>query len=69
MKQLEGRVAVVTGGASGIGRGMADSFAAAGMKLVIADIEDEPREKAVAELQGRGAEVVGVKCDVAGTGV
>ncbi len=65
MQELSGKVAVVTGGASDIGAGLARAFAREGMKLVIADIEDEPREKAVAELQGRGAEVVGVKCDVA----
>ena len=65
MKQLEDRVAFVTGGASGIGRGMAGRFAAAGMKVVIADIEQAPRERAVAELKASGADVVGVDCDVA----
>ena len=65
MKQLESRVAFVTGGASGIGRGMAGRFAAAGMKVVIADIEEKPRDLAVAELEASGADVVGVECDVA----
>ena len=41
MKDLNGKVAVVTGGASGIGRAMAERFAAEGMKLVLADIEGE----------------------------
>mgnify|MGYP001597918873 CR=1 FL=1 len=64
MKQLRGRVAVVTGGASGIGRGMAEAFAAEGMKLVLADIEDAALEPAVAALRASGAEAIGVRCDV-----
>jgi NAD(P)-dependent dehydrogenase (short-subunit alcohol dehydrogenase family) len=64
MKQLSGRVAVITGGASGIGKGMAEAFAARGMKLVIADIEDSALAPAVAELRAGGAEVIGVRCDV-----
>ena len=39
MDELTGKVAVVTGGASGIGFGMAEAFAAEGMKVVLADIE------------------------------
>ncbi len=64
MKKLQGRVAVVTGGASGIGRGMADAFAAEDMKLVIADVERSALDKAVGELESAGAAVVGVECDV-----
>jgi NAD(P)-dependent dehydrogenase (short-subunit alcohol dehydrogenase family) len=64
MEQLEGRVAVVTGGASGIGRGMIGAFADAGMKLVLVDVEKEPLEKAVAELVASGHEAVGLECDV-----
>lgn len=64
MKELSGRVAVVTGGASGIGRGMAKAFAAEGMKLVLADIEGEPLAKAVAELTTSGASVIGALTDV-----
>jgi NAD(P)-dependent dehydrogenase (short-subunit alcohol dehydrogenase family) len=57
-------VAVVTGAASGIGRGMATSFAAEGMKLVLADVEREALARAVAELESQGAKALGVICDV-----
>ena len=41
MKEFKDKVAVVTGAASGIGRGMANRFAAEGMKVALADIEEE----------------------------
>ncbi len=64
MQELRGHVAVVTGGASGIGLGMAKAFAAEGMRVVIGDIEDAAREEAVASLGASGAEAIGVACDV-----
>ena len=64
MQEFEGRVAVVTGAASGIGRGMANSFARAGMKLVLADIEVEPLRAAERELVAGGSEVLAVETDV-----
>jgi NAD(P)-dependent dehydrogenase (short-subunit alcohol dehydrogenase family) len=64
MRDLGGKVAVVTGGASGIGRALADRFATAGMKLVLADVEREPLERAVAELSRGGARAIGVPTDV-----
>ncbi len=64
MEELQGRVAVVTGGASGIGNGMCRAFAEAGMKIVVADVEDEAREAAVKALVGEGADAIGVRCDV-----
>ena len=64
MQDLNGKVAVVTGGASGIGRAMADRFAAAGMKLVLADIERAPLEAAAKEIREGGTEVVASLTDV-----
>lgn len=64
MKELQGRVAVVTGGASGIGLGMARTFAKERMKLALADVEAEPLARAVRGLADAGAEVVGFECDV-----
>jgi NAD(P)-dependent dehydrogenase (short-subunit alcohol dehydrogenase family) len=62
--EFEGRVAVVTGAASGIGRAMSDAFAGLGMKLVLADIEAGPLEVAADELRTAGADVFAVTADV-----
>jgi len=64
MQELNGRVAVVTGGASGIGFGLASAFAAEGMKVVVGDIEEPALDDAVAKLEASGAEVLGVRTDV-----
>lgn len=64
MKDLNGRVAVVTGGASGIGRGMVEAFLAEGMKVVIGDVEKKALDATVAELSSAGSEVTGAVCDV-----
>src|SRR5262245_37786389 len=64
MKQFRGRVAVVTGGASGIGRALAEAFLGEGMKVVIADVEQKALDRAVAELGRGGAPVSGVATDV-----
>ncbi|MGH2850735.1 MAG: SDR family NAD(P)-dependent oxidoreductase [Solirubrobacteraceae bacterium] len=65
MERLEGRVAVVTGAASGIGRALAERFAAEGMKVVLADVEVEPLGEAVAAMRAGGATAIGVRTDVA----
>ena len=64
MEQLEGRTAFITGGASGIGFAMAKAFAAAGMKVAIADVEPDALETAVAKLKERNADVLGIRLDV-----
>jgi NAD(P)-dependent dehydrogenase (short-subunit alcohol dehydrogenase family) len=64
MQELRGKVAVITGGASGIGRGFADRALEEGMKIVLADIEPGALDKAEKELQNAGAEVLAVRTDV-----
>jgi len=64
MQDLEGKVAVITGAASGIGRAMAERFASEGMKVVLADIEQDALDAAVSELQRREYDVLGVRTDV-----
>ena len=64
MREFEGKVAVVTGAASGIGRGLAERFAAEGMKVVLADVEDEALDVAVRELRQQEYDVLGVRTDV-----
>ena len=64
MQEFEGRVAVVTGGASGIGRAMAQRFAEAGMRVVLADVERDALEATAAALRDGGAGVLAVATDV-----
>lgn len=64
MKDFEGKVAVVTGGASGIGLAMATRFAQEGMKVVLADIEEPALEAAVTKLRQQEHDVLGVATDV-----
>lgn len=61
MKDFRGRVAVVTGGASGIGKALAKAFLGEGMKVVIADVEERALRAATQEL---GGEISGVVTDV-----
>jgi NAD(P)-dependent dehydrogenase (short-subunit alcohol dehydrogenase family) len=64
MELVTGGVAVVTRGASGIGRALARALAQEGMRVVIADVEAGPLEEACAELDASGRKVVGVVTDV-----
>jgi len=68
MKDFEGKVAVITGGANGLGLAMAHRFGAAGMKVVIADIETGALADAEASLHAVGIEVLGRRTDVAESG-
>lgn len=63
MDDLRGKVAVITGGASGIGRALAERFAAEGMKLVLADIDEVTLRSTEVQLAEGGAEVHTVLCD------
>ncbi len=63
MEELNGRVAVVTGGAGGIGRGIVEALLEEGVRVVIGDIEQETLDATVTELSDRG-EVRGVRLDV-----
>ncbi len=68
MEHLQGRVAVVTGAASGLGLAMSNRFAQAGMKVVLADIEADPLDAAVRDLRAAGHDATGVVTDVADAG-
>lgn len=65
MEDLKGKTAFITGGASGLGLAMAHAFGEAGMQVMLADIEEAPLAKAVAELEERQIRASGVLCDVA----
>lgn len=64
MKEFEGKVAVVTGAASGIGLGLATRFAQEGMKVVLADVEEPALDAAVQQLTQAEHQVIGVRTDV-----
>lgn len=64
MKDVKDKVAVVTGAASGIGRGMAETFVAAGMKVVLSDIESDALDQTIRSLRDAGADVLAMRTDV-----
>lgn len=61
---FQGKTAVITGGASGVGRCICEVFARQGMNVVMADIEASALERASAELRAQGLNVIGVQADV-----
>lgn len=64
MRELRDRVGVVTGAGSGIGRALAERFAAEGMRVVLADVSEERLRETEAALAGRGARTLAVPTDV-----
>ncbi len=64
MKQFEGKVAVITGGASGFGKEFARIGAQLGMKLVLADVQEDALDATVAEFKAQGTQVIGLRTDV-----
>ncbi len=68
MDSFAGKVAVVTGGAGGIGRALADRFAHAEMKVVLADLAGAPLDAAVDAMRGAGHKVIAVETDVSDLG-
>ena len=65
MAELAGRVAIVTGGAWGIGRAISLAFAGAGARVVVADVKEERGEATAATVRETGGEAIFVHCDVA----
>jgi NAD(P)-dependent dehydrogenase (short-subunit alcohol dehydrogenase family) len=61
---LKDKVAIITGGAKGMGRGMAVKFAAEGCAVAIADIAVKEAEEAVAEIEKKGGKAIAFRCDV-----
>jgi len=64
MRDLSGKTAVVTGGASGIGKALVECLVREGTRVIIADVEAQALDAAVAGLRRSGAEVTGVITDV-----
>jgi len=64
MKNFKDKVAVITGGASGLGREFANKAAELGMRLVLADVQQDALDQARAELEARGVQVLAMLCDV-----
>ena len=64
MSRLEGKVAFITGAASGIGKEIALEFAREGAKIVIADLNKQAAEETAAEIENTGSKAIGVAVDV-----
>src|SRR5260370_34063919 len=66
MQLLEGKVAIITGAARGIGRACAKLFAAHGASVVLSDIDSQPTHEAAAKIKTAGADALAVPGDVTG---
>lgn len=64
LTEFDGKVAVVTGAASGIGRAMCEKFAALGMRVVMADVEAALLQESADQIEATGAEVLAMRIDV-----
>jgi NAD(P)-dependent dehydrogenase (short-subunit alcohol dehydrogenase family) len=64
MEQLQGRIAVVTGAASGIGLAVAEAFVDAGMHVVMADVDEDNLRSQAARLADQGGEILAITADV-----
>lgn len=64
MREFQGKVAVITGAASGIGRGLAERCVSEGIRVVLADIQEENLARTETELRASGGIVLGVRTDV-----
>jgi NAD(P)-dependent dehydrogenase (short-subunit alcohol dehydrogenase family) len=64
LTEFEGKVAVVTGAASGIGRAMCEKFASLGMRVVMADVEGDRLRQSAKRIEANGVEVLAVTVDV-----
>lgn len=64
MTRMDGRVAVITGAASGIGFGIAQALAAEGGRIVVADLNAEAAEQAAAQIRSSGGDAIAVRADV-----
>jgi NAD(P)-dependent dehydrogenase (short-subunit alcohol dehydrogenase family) len=67
MQILDNKVAIITGAASGIGKGSALALARAGMKVVIADVNEAAAEAVAVTARGYGVSAIGALCDVGDT--
>ena len=68
MERLAGRTAVVTGGGSGIGEGLAHACHAAGMRVLLADVEEDEAERVAGDVRALGGEALAVRADVSSSG-
>ena len=64
MDEFKGRIAVVTGGGSGIGAAMARAFARCGSKIVLADLDRAGMDRVVADIVNAGGQAIGIETDV-----